>query len=1207
MEYQEPVMLTRFQRISQRLGLVIAGLGGIVLIGWIFDIPIFQSIFPNLATMKFNTALLFVLTGISLAIRPTRILVARILATIVVVVALLTIAEYLFGWNLGIDELFWTDAATVAQNGIYPGRMSIITALDFALLAGSLLWREQRWSQVLMILAGSLAFLALLGYLYGVEGLYRILPYSSMALHTAAGFLTLAVGIYLLAPSSSLVDIIENSSAGSLLIRRLLPITIVLILLLGWLKLQGQGIGLYGNEFGTALTTLFNILLFVALVGWIAHDLHHIDQQRQQAVIALQQANNDLERRVRDRTIELTQAYYTLQTSEARFAGVVDTAHDAIISVDEQQLILLFNQGAERVFGYSSAETIGHSLNLLLPDRFQGAHAQHIVEFGQSSQKTRIMALDRSEVMGRRKNGEEFPAEVSISWMVLNGRKFFTAVVRDVTAQKRAQDALKSSEQRFRLLVDNVRDYAIFMLDAEGRVVSWNSGAERLSGYLEREIIRKHFSHFYAPESIDAGEPQRLLQLAAQQGYAATEGWHVRKDGSQFWARVDITALRDAQGRLIGFSNITRDLTEQKRADESLKESELRFRRAIIDAPFPIMIHAEDGEVLHISNIWTELSGYTHADIPTIADWTERAYGERRQSVKTLIDSVYNRNSPLKGGEFQVRTKWGEVRIWDFIAAPLGLLPDGRRMVSSMAMDITERKKMEALLRESENRFRTMAELLPAPVLVSRASGGVFTYANPAFGELVGIAPENLIGRTTLDLDMYDNPGERLKLLGKLRIDGVLRNHELYGKRPTDGSRFWVYVSAQFITFDNEPSIVSVFVDITERKRLEQALRESEALLRHVQEILPVGLWIIDSNGNIATSNPTGRQIWAGVKYVGIDQFTEYKGWWLDSGNRIAPEEWAASRAVTKGETSINEEIEIESFDGTHKYILNSAIPILSEQQSIIGAIVVNQDITSLKQTEVKLRQSADELERRNRELQTFVYTASHDLQEPLRKIQAFGDRVQATNAINLTEQGQDYLNRMINAAKRMQALIQDLLAYSRVSTQAEPFRAVDLNIVVKAVCSDLEIAIETAEADIKVDSLATIEADPTQMHQLFQNLLSNALKFRDPKRASVIRISGRLLAPPTDSAIFDSSVTGSMYEMTVADNGIGFEEKYAQQIFGMFQRLHSRTAYEGTGIGLAICQRIIDRHHGTILARGLLGQGTSFIITLPVRQDEED
>src|SRR6266446_2797485 len=251
----------------------------------------------------------------------------------------------------------------------------------------------------------------------------------------------------------------------------------------------------------------------------------------------------------------------------------------------------------------------------------------------------------------------------------------------------------------------------------------------------------------------------------------------------------------------------------------------------------------------------------------------------------------------------------------------------------------------------------------------------------------------------------------------------------------------------------------------------------------------------------------------------------------------------------------------------------------------------LQQEITERKQAEERLKATAARLEHSNRELQDFAYVASHDLQEPLRKVQAFGDRLKAACAKSLGAEGRDYLERMQAAAKRMQILIDDLLAFSRVTTKANPFEPVDLNRIAQEVLSDLEVRIQQTAGQIDLGTLPAIEADPLQMRQLFQNLLGNALKFHQEGKPPIIKVRGAVLSQPAPgSATWGPS--REFCQITVDDNGIGFHEKYLDRIFVLFQRLHGRSAYDGTGIGLAICRKIADRHGGSITAESLPGEG---------------
>jgi light-regulated signal transduction histidine kinase (bacteriophytochrome) len=235
------------------------------------------------------------------------------------------------------------------------------------------------------------------------------------------------------------------------------------------------------------------------------------------------------------------------------------------------------------------------------------------------------------------------------------------------------------------------------------------------------------------------------------------------------------------------------------------------------------------------------------------------------------------------------------------------------------------------------------------------------------------------------------------------------------------------------------------------------------------------------------------------------------------------------------------------------------------------------------------------ELERSNQELQEFAYVASHDLQEPLRKIQAFGNLLHEEYATDLGD-GQEYIERMRNAATRMRVLIDDLLTFSRVATKTLPFSPVNLATIARDVIDDLDTRIRETQGTVAIESLPTIDADPRQMYQMLQNLLGNALKFHRPNVTPIIKVTAKI----QDSAPTDESSTVQQCILTVEDNGIGFDEKYLDKIFTVFQRLHGRNEYAGTGIGLAVVRKIVERHGGQITATSSSGIGSRFIVTLP-------
>jgi two-component system, LuxR family, sensor kinase FixL len=259
-------------------------------------------------------------------------------------------------------------------------------------------------------------------------------------------------------------------------------------------------------------------------------------------------------------------------------------------------------------------------------------------------------------------------------------------------------------------------------------------------------------------------------------------------------------------------------------------------------------------------------------------------------------------------------------------------------------------------------------------------------------------------------------------------------------------------------------------------------------------------------------------------------------------------------------------------------------------------------DVTEQRRARAELERTAEALKRSNAELEQFAYVASHDLQEPLRKIRAFGDRLESLLDGEVDDRAADYLKRMVSAAERMGTLIENLLSYSRVSSRGAELVDVDLGQVVSDVLADLERQVVATSATVEVDRLPRLEADAVQMRQLFQNLVSNAIKFGPPEGAPEVRIEAEYL--DRDGGLVPASAPAASVRIRVRDNGIGFEPEHAERIFELFQRLHGRERYDGTGIGLGVCRRIVTRHGGTITAEGRPGRGATFTITLPLRQE---
>jgi PAS domain S-box-containing protein len=353
---------------------------------------------------------------------------------------------------------------------------------------------------------------------------------------------------------------------------------------------------------------------------------------------------------------------------------------------------------------------------------------------------------------------------------------------------------------------------------------------------------------------------------------------------------------------------------------------------------------------------------------------------------------------------------------------------------------------------------------------------------------------------------------------------------------------------------------------------------------REILDTMADALFVLDALGCIRVLNNAARAL-LGYKdsdLIGrsIDRLEEVRG--DETISRTL-------RDLVRRGTIRDQERTLRHSDGTPISVSISVSPV-SESDVQEGAVVIARDIRARKRAEEELRSALTRLEQSNRELEDFAYVASHDLQEPLRKIQAFGDLLRSRHAEALPEQARDYIERMQSAARRMQVLINDLLSFSRVTTKAQPFVRVDLGAVAREVAKDLEIRTHDSGGTLHVGPMPVIDADPLQMRQLLQNLAGNALKFHKPDVPPRVDVHGE--------------IENGRCRITVTDNGIGFDDKYAERIFTMFERLHSREKYEGTGIGLAICRKIAERHGGEIRAQGVPGEGATFVVTLPARQN---
>lgn len=530
-------------------------IGLIVLIGWTFDIASFKSVFPHLATMKANAALAFLLSGTSLWLSQTtsksRLAIARILAAVVALIGLLTLSEYLLGVDFKIDQLIFKGDETIGVP--FPGRMSPATAFNFAIIGFSLFFlikkdslinRKAQWVAAIAVL---ISLLALIGYAYGIQSLYRIPPFSSMALHTAFAFYLLFIGIVFAQPTQGIMAIILKRSIGGILARRLIPAALIIPFVIGWFRLKAEQAGYFTTEFGVALSTTFNITIFTTLVLLVARSLDKTETERKRMV-------------------------EKLRDSEARYRTVIETASDAIITVDQNSKIQFANSSAKKIFGYTIEELLGQQLTMLMPVHLQDVHLAGLKRYIDTGH--RHISWNNVELPGLHKNGQEISLEVSFGEFNKTGQRFFTGTLRDITERKLAEAKLREQAQ--------ILDLApVLIHDINHRIVFWNTGAEMMYGWKQDETIGELSHNLLQTEFPKPLEEIRDFFLA--NGYWEGELIHTKRNGERIVVASQWVLHKNENGEPKAILEINKDITERRRAEEQIQRLNEELEHRVIE------------------------------------------------------------------------------------------------------------------------------------------------------------------------------------------------------------------------------------------------------------------------------------------------------------------------------------------------------------------------------------------------------------------------------------------------------------------------------------------------------------------------------------------------------------------------------------------------------------------------------------------------
>jgi PAS domain S-box-containing protein len=920
----------------------------------------------------------------------------------------------------------------------------------------------------------------------------------------------------------------------------------------------------------------------------------------------------------------LGRAVKTLQESETTYRRLFESLDEAIqisklIFDDEghpiDNIILDINPAYEQQTGLKRDEVIGRNIKDILP----------VVE---------QVWLDRyAEVVheGISMHFEEYNAGIN-RWFDVHATPLkdnnFVAIFTDITERKKTEEEVQESEEKLRSVLDNTRDVIVRFNIQTGVYEFVSASVVDLIGYTPDEFINMDLeTALKLVHPDDASVLQEAMAHSKEVGKAEVEYRQGHKNGKYIWVSNHMSVQKDNSGKPIYRISSIRDIAERRKVEDSTKEllkkeqklteelqssneelqstseelqvtneelhqkedtlihinielqkSEQRLRRLYDSDLFGVIYWNMDNKIEDANDKFLEMVGYTRDDLKSgLINWSEMTPPEYKYLDERSVVELKATGVNKEPFEKEYIRKDG-TRIPIIIAG--AMLDELKFNGVAFVLDITERKKAEESLIQSQKLLQDIINGFPSPIFVKDTEGRFLT-VNKNLEELLGVKNEELKGKTDYDIitkelaDYYRDNDQKVLEEGKsLAIEeeaDLIDGHHTF-----IANKFPIYDS------NGKPyGVGSISTDITGLKKIEDNLKESEERLRLAQTLGNVGIWDWNTITNELHFTPELEQLY-GLTPGTIKTYQDWRQ--LTHPDDIEKIEAERDEKIANHEP-FDLEFRIQHKSGQKHWLSAKGGAIYNDEGDILRVLGINEDITERINRENELEITMNELKRSNEELERFAYVSSHDLQEPLRMVTLYSQLLERRYKASLDDDADDFIEYIVENAKRMKYLIDDLLEYSRVTSQAKEFENIDLEKVLKDVLSNLSIPIVENKVNVTHDPLPIVFADKNQIMQVFENLITNAIKFRGEE-------------PPN---IDISAQKGEKEWIFVfKDNGIGISPKHQRQIFEVFKRLHTREEYPGTGIGLSIVQKIIERHNGRIWVESEPRKGSTFYFTIP-------
>jgi PAS domain S-box-containing protein len=866
----------------------------------------------------------------------------------------------------------------------------------------------------------------------------------------------------------------------------------------------------------------------------------------------------------------------------------------AILMLDPAGKVLTWNEGAKSIKGYKASEIIGKNMSVFYTAEDQARH--HPEEILKRTAKEGRLEDEGWRV---RKNGSLFWADVIITALKNKNGKLrgFIKVTRDISEIKKAQKDLQDKTELFDLVLKNMND-GVVVADEKGEIQVFNPAAQKISGGSVEKVkagLRLKHVGVFLPDGVTPFPESDNPRRKAVEGEETNNVEMLVKnanhpDGLSLFASG--RPLRDEKGNNRGGVVILRDITEIKKAQKELQKKTELLNSVLKNMNDGVVAMDENGQYFLFNPAAEKMLGKMpkgiqrgtimkgfgvfHSDGVTPFSENESVLAKAIQGEATNDVEMFVRNPNHQQGI-----------LLNVSGRPLLDERGGNQGGVAIFRDVTEIKKIQ---RELQEKTEGVDEIKDYAIVMLDQIGKIITW-NAGAKEIYGYQAFEIIGE---NISTFFTPVDRAKGYSEelLRIAVAEGRVEDEGWRVRkDGSRFMdnVVITALKDEKGELRGFIKVTRDVTEIKKNQRELEEKSELLNSVLENISDGVAVANEKGEFLVFNPAAQNITGRVAgSANVGEWSKHFGVFRTDGVTPFPDVENPLARAMRGEETNDVELFLRNPVHPEGVIVSASGRPLKDKKG--HGVAIFRDLTEQKRQE-KMKIYTKALETSNRDLQDFIFVASHDLQEPLRKIESFGNFLMEEAGPALTSTTAGYLSRIQDAAKRMSVLIDDLLQLTRITTKAKPFEPVDLFEIIKEVRSDLEAKLIETGGKIELGELPKVEADPAQMRQLFQNLISNALKYHKPNVPPLVKLEG------------ETDISAGLCRIRVIDNGIGFHQKYAGKIFNIFQRLHDKEEYEGTGIGLAICKKVVERHGGTITATSQLGSGALFEITLPIHQ----